>query len=264
VSAARRRLAVLPAVVALLSLAALANAEIVQRGTLRVSVDGALSPSSLPRDGEAPIAVSVAGRIETTDASPPPQLETLRIELNRHGQLDYAGLPTCPYSSIQPASSSRALAACRSALVGRGRFWANIVLSGQEPYPTEGKLLVFNGVLHGKPVLLGQIYSPHPFASSFVIVFTVHRIAHGTFGTALTASLPKALGNWGYVTALEMRLARRYGYEGRSHSYLSAACPAPKGFSKISFPLARTSFGFAGAGRLSTAIAGECGVRSTG
>lgn len=234
---------------------------IAQKGTLRVTVTGQLSPRSLPRAGAAPIAVSVGGKIATTDQSLPPQLEALRIELNRHGRLDYAGLPTCPYDRIQPASSARALAACRSALVGKGRFSANITLAGQEPYPTEGRLLVFNGRSHGKPVLFGQIYTPHPFANSFVIVFAVRKLAGGTYGTELHAFLPKALGNWGNLTGLEMTLSRRYSYSGERHSYISAGCPAPAGFTALTFPMARTSFVFGGGQRLTSVFISTCTVR---
>jgi hypothetical protein len=245
----------------LLAGAALAHAEVAQKGTLRVTVSGRLSPRALPRDGAAPVAVSVAGRISTTDDNPPPQLKTLRIEINRHGHLDYTGLPVCQIAQIQPASSARALAACRSALVGQGRFSANIVLSGQEPYPTQGRLLVFNGQRDGKPVLLGQIYAPHPFATSFVIAFVVRRLSHGAYGVALTASLPKALGSWGYLTAIDLELSRHYSYRGARHSFLSAGCPAPKGFGGVAFPLARTSFAFAGGKTLTTTLNRSCGVR---
>jgi len=245
----------------LLTAASVVRAEVSQEQQLRVIVAGKLSPHALPRVAKAPVAVSIAGRISTSDGSPPPQLQTLRIDLNRHGSLDYAGLPICPFDRIQPASSARALAACRSALVGQGRFWANIVLAGQAPYPSQGKLLVFNGRRHGRPVLLGQIYSPRPFANSFVIVFTVHRLRRGSFGTALTASLPKALGNWGYVTAIEMTLAREFRYRGARHSYVSAGCPAPPGFSTATYPLARTSFRFAGGFELGSTLNRNCRVR---
>jgi hypothetical protein len=241
--------------------AALARAEIAQKGNLRVKVDGALSPRTLPRGNAAPVAVSVAGRISTTDQSPPPQLKELRIEINRHGHLDYRGLPVCQASEIHPASSARALAACRRSLVGQGRFWANIVLAGQAPYPTEGRLLVFNGKSKGRSVLLGQIYAPHPFATSFVIPFVLRKVRHGTFGIQLSASLPKALGSWGYVTAISLTLSRRYTFRGARHSYLSAGCPAPKGFAGASFPLIRTNFSFAGGRRLTETLARHCGVR---
>lgn len=234
---------------------------IAQKGTLRVTVDGKLSPRVLPRNATAPIAVSIGGKITTTDTSQPPQLQTLRIELNRHGRLDTIGLPVCAYGRIQPASTARALAACRAALVGRGSFTANIALAGQEPYPTSGQLLVFNGRRHGEPVLFGQIYAPKPFATSFVIVFTVQKLHGGTYGTALNADLPEALGSWGNLTGIEMTLSRRYSHRGSRHSYLSAGCPAPKGFPGAVFPLARTSFGFAGKKKLTSVFTDSCKVK---
>jgi hypothetical protein len=243
---------------------ALAGAEIVQKGTLRVTVSGQLSPRRLPRAGVAPIAVSVGGDIATTDKSPAPSLKKLQVELNRNGQLDQTGLPVCPYDAIQPASSSRALNACHSALVGEGSFSAEITLAGQQPYPTKGKLLAFNGRENGKPVLFAQIYAPRPFATSFVIVFTIKRLAKGTYGTVLSAALPSTLGTWGKLTGIEMRLSRQYSYQGKSHSYLSAGCPAPKGFSGASFPLARTSFGFARGQTLTSTLTRSCRVRGGG
>jgi len=231
-----------------------------QKGNLRVKVSGRLAPKRLPREGSAPISVSVGGQITTTDESLPPQLRSLRIELNRHGRLDFAGLPTCPYDRIQPGSSQRALAACRSALVGQGSFTANITLAGQEPYPTQGKLLVFNGIRHGKPVLYGHIYSPRPFATSFVIIFSIEEIHRGVYGTALNAPLPKAMEAWGRLTGLEMTLSRRYRYQGTRHSFISSGCPAPPGFSKVVFPLARTRFDFAGQKALSSTVVDGCRV----
>jgi len=245
----------------LLAGAVLARAEVVQKGELRVTITGKLAPRLLPRTGAAPIAVFVGGRISTTDDSDPPQLKGLQIEFNRHGRLDDRGLPVCRPRQIQPASSSRALAACRGSLVGEGSFRANIVLSGQAPYPTRGRLLVFNGRRNGRPVLLGHIYSAKPFASSFIITFAVHHLAHGTFGTALTASLPRALGSWGYVTAISLKLSRRYTYRGTRRSYVSAGCPAPKGFPGGVFPLARASFSFAGGSRLTSTLTRSCSVR---
>lgn len=239
---------------------AIAHAESEQKGNLRVKVSGKLAPQSLPRSGQVPISVFFSGQISTTDQSPPPQLEQLRIDINRNGSLDYKGLPVCRADEIQPASTGRALAACRRSLVGQGRFWANIVLAGQEPYPTQGKLLIFYGQSKGKPLLLGQIYASRPFATSFVIPFDVKKIKGGTYGTALTASLPDALGSWGYVTAIELKLSRRYTYEGKEHSFISAGCPAPKGFPGAIFPLARTSFSFVGGKKLSLGLTRSCEV----
>ena len=244
-----------------LALVPLAGAEVTQRDHLRVVMQGELAPKALPRTGAAPVSVSLDGDLSTTDGSDLPRLRTLRIEINRGGRLEEQGLPECPLDQIAVATSDRALAACRGALVGSGSFHANIVLRGQAPYPTTGKLLLFNGRRHGKPVLLGHIYASRPFATSFVITFKIAQRARGTFGTVLTASLPEALGVWGYVTGIEMKLSRRYSYRGSRHSYLSAGCPAPKGLGSVPFPLIKASFGFDGGRHLTSTLNRSCRAR---
>jgi hypothetical protein len=256
---ARRAIAL--ALVFALSGALLARAEVAQKQNLRVAIAGELAPMKLPRSGTVPVSISIGGKISTTDGSELPQLKRMRVEFNRGGHLEVRGLPVCPLQKIQPASSERALGACRSALVGNGRFHANIVLRGQEPYPTTGKLLIFNGRRRGDSVLYGHIYSSRPFATSFVITFSIRRIPHGRFGTQLIASLPEALGSWGYVTAIEMRLSRRYNYHGVHRSFISAGCPAPKGFPGAIFTLARASFIFSGGRDLSSNLTRSCRVR---
>ena len=239
---------------------ALAGAEVVQKGNVRINVSGSLSPKTLPRGGKAPITVAVGGKISTTDKSAPPKLKKISIELNQSGEIDTKGLPVCPYDAIQPASTSRARSACKSALVGQGTFSAEISLTGQEPYPAKGTLLAFNGRSHGKPVLYGQIYSPRPFATSFVIEFKIKKTS-GRFGIALDADLPASLRSWGNLTGIELKLSRTYSSGGKKHSYISAGCPAPKGFPGASFPFARTSFGFEGGPTLTSTLTRNCHAR---
>ena len=256
------RLALALAVAAALCLgAALARAaEVTRQGNLQVAVAAKMRPQALPRTGAAPIAVSVGGHITTTDGTYPPQLQTLTIEINRQGRLEYAGLPLCPLAKIKLASTEHALSACHSSLVGQGTFYSNIVLKGEPPYPSKGRLLVFNGREGSHQVLFGHIYVLQPFATSFVITFQIKN-AHGTYGTALIADVAKALGNWGYLTGIEMTLSRRYTYHGARRSYLSAGCPAPKGFPSVNFPLARTSFRFPH-NTLTSTLVRRCDVRS--
>jgi hypothetical protein len=185
----------------------------------------------------------------------------MRIELNRHGHLDRAGLPTCPYDSIQPGSSDHAIAACRSALVGSGRFEAEITIAATEPIPSTGRLLLFNGIRGGRRVLFGHIYSDHPFATSFVIVFKISRARGGRYGTVLSAALPRAMESWGRLTGIEMTLSRRYSDAGTRHSFLSSGCPAPPGVGRLSFPLGRASFAFAGGKRLGSVFSAACRAR---
>jgi hypothetical protein len=246
---------------ALALIATLARADTQMVGTLVSSVQATLSPKKLPRSGRAPVSVQVDWKVSTTDGSEPPTLKKIAIEINRNGILDPTGLPACPYSKIQPASTQRALSNCRSSLVGKGSFSALAGLEGQERYLAKGKMIVFNAVEGGKPVLFGQIYSAYPFANSFVIVFKVKKAPRGTYGTTLTASLPANLRAWGNLTAISMRLSRNYSYEGKRRSFLSAGCPAPKGFSKAVFGLARTSFAFDGGPKVTSTITGDCTAR---
>ena len=249
------------AVLAALPVCSLAKADTQIVGALVSSVNAKLSPKKLPRQGSAPVSVSVDWKVSTTDGSEPPTLKTLQIEINRNGILDPTGLPTCPLAKIQPASTQRALSNCRSSLVGEGSFSALAGLEGQERYEAKGKMVVFNAIKGGKPVLFGQIYSAYPFANSFVIVFKVDKTKKGAYGTTLTATLPANLRAWGNLTEISMRLRRTFSYKGKKRSFLSAGCPAPKGFSKAVFRLAHTSFAFSGGQKLTSTITGDCTAR---
>lgn len=254
--------------IALTALAALAGAGLASaetrseiKGNLLMTTSATLSPHRLPREGRAPVAVTLGWKVATTDGSQPPTLKELKIEINRNGILDPTGLPVCPYDKIQPASTSRALRNCRSSLVGRGSFAALVGIEGQESYIAKGKMVVFNSEKGGKPVLFGQIYSAKPFSSSFVIVFEVSHARKGAYGTTLNAKLPATLRAWGNLTEIEMRLARKYHFQGKRKSFLSANCPTPKGVPIASFKLARTSFSFERGPKLSSTLTDECRVR---
>jgi hypothetical protein len=237
------------------------KAAIVQQGNLRVSVSTQVKPFKLPRGERAPIAVFVAGRVAAVRGGVPEQLKRLTVKVNRHGRFQSRGLPVCQIPRVQPATSSRALDNCGSAIVGSGKFWANIVLPDQGAYPTRGRLLLFNGRQGGRPVLLAHIFTANPFYSSFVVVFRMKRLRGGAFGTELSASLPQALGDWGYVDRIKLTLRRTYAFRGRQRSYFSASCPAPRGVRFISYPLARATFSFAGRKQISTIVQKTCGVK---
>jgi len=239
--------------------ASLAHATTIQSGGVRVTVLAQIAPFKLPRNGTAPISAFVAGHVQEPHGGVPPQLQTMRIEINRHGLLQSRGLPSCPIGRIQPSSTSRALRTCRSALIGSGRFWASIVLPEQGSYPTHGRLLIFNGRLRGRPAILAHIYTRDPFDSSFVIPFAIRRIHKGLFGTELTASLPEALGEWGYVNRIKLTLKRKYRYLGRELSYFNAGCPAAPGAKRAVFQLARATLGFA-EHRIVAPVNKVCGV----
>jgi hypothetical protein len=258
---AAKRSAAIVLALALAVSATIAGAAVIQSEGLRITVLSQIQPYKLPRTKPAPIAVFVAGHLQTAQGGIPPQLQRLTVKVNRHGLLQSRGLPVCQVPQVQPASTERALADCGDALIGSGQFWANIVLPGQDPYPTQGRLLIFNGRAGKKPLLLAHIYTANPFNTSFVIAFTIKRISQGPYGTELSASLPQALGSWGYLDRIKLTLRRKYTYHGHQLSYFNAGCPAPKGTKRTSFPLAYASFYFAGRPALGTTVTKSCGVK---
>ncbi len=237
-----------------------ASAATVQQQGLRITVQSQILPYKLPRDEPAPISVFISGHIATPSGEVPPQLQRMSVKVNRHGLLQSKGLPTCTLARLQPGSTQRALERCGDALIGSGRFWATIVLPDQRPYPTRGRLLVFNGRRDGNPVLLAHIYTTNPFATSFVIAFSIRHLREGTYGTELSASLPQALGSWGFVDRIKLTLRRKYSYRGKQRSYFNAACPAPGDTKVASFPLALARFDFAAGKEVSLGVSKSCRV----
>ncbi len=246
--------------IAALAFSSLATAEVSQKDGVRVKVTGSMAPTALPRNGTAPIAVSVAGDISTSKQTSFPKLTRIAIAINRKGKLDRGGLPLCRIGHINPSTTSEALQACRPALIGEGSFSADVRIPEQSPFPSEGKVLAFNGKLRGKPAIFAHIYGTKPVPTSYVLSFSITK-TKGTYGTLLEASLPQVTGEWGYVTGISLDLDRTYSSGGKQRSYLSAGCPAPKGFNKAAFPLAKTTFSFDGGLSLSSTLNRSCKVR---
>ena len=246
-----RRACLLAGVLLAAALATSASAEVAQRDGVRVSVTGRMTPTQLPRNGTAPVAVSVGGRITATKSGALPKLEEIAIAINPHGELGERKIPVCRLGRISPSTTSEALAACRTSLIGEGSFSADVRIPEQSPFPSQGKLLAFNGRLRGKPAVFAHIYGTEPVPTSYVLPFAV-KPAHGTRGATLEASLPAVTGEWGYVTKVELNLQSRF---------LSASCPAPSGADFAAFPLLRTSFSFAGGPQLSSTLIRSCRVR---
>jgi hypothetical protein len=252
-----RVLAAFTVVVSALALTSSAVGEIAQQGNLRVSFSGALKPKKLPRQGTAPIAVDIGGQISTLDGSNPPGLRKLEIAINRFGRLDPSARPSCRLEQIQPATTAYARQVCAAARVGTGTFVASISLPEQSPYPSRGAVTAFNGVEGGRPVIFLHIYGTEPIPTSFTLPLSIGRRS-GTFGTVLRGTLPSVDEHVGFVSGLSLRLE---GRGGPGRPYLSAGCPAPKGFPGAVFPLARASFSFSSGETLRSTLVRSCTAR---
>ncbi len=244
----------------LLFAAALAHAELVERGDLFVKFSGGISPSALPRDANAPISVTIDGTVRTLSAERPPALRWISLAINRGGTITTRGLPLCRRSQIESVTSAQALAVCGAALVGKGRYVAAVSFPEQAAFPLRGRILAFNAVVDGDRAILAHVYGTEPFPNSRIFVFHIHK-ASGTYGTVLTAALPASLNQYGYLKRIVLNLSRVYVYRGRVYGYFSAACAAPPGFAVATFPFVRVGMIFADGRRLASTLRRTCTVR---
>ncbi len=258
---ARRIAAVVVACLVLAIAAAVAQAEFSQEGTLRISFHGRFSPVALPRQKPAPITVDIEGGISTTDGSHPPPVQRVVLNLNRSGHIETAGLPSCSAASLQSATTEDALARCRRALVGRGNFGAEVEFGAATRFPATGTALVFNGTAHGKPAFILHLYGTTPVSTSLVIPLAIAHPKKGRYGTTLSAPIPPLANGSGSVTRLSLHIGRNYSVHGQRRSLISAACPAPAGFSAAPFNFARGDFHFADGRTVSITLTRHCTVR---
>ncbi len=257
----KRRLAISLSILLIVLLSAtVAHGELTQSEGLLVSFGGGFTPRALPRDRAAPVTVRINGSIGTENGSRPPQLRQVSFAINRHGKVLFRGLPVCPIGLLQSTTSQAALARCRSALIGRGSFGGYVDFPGRAPFPARGELLVFNSRSAGRPEMLFHLYVSDPVQVTLVLPFKVVKRSVGTFGTVLSATIPKIAGELGYVTDIELEIGRTYRYHGHAQSLLSASCAAPPGFPGAIFNFAKGSFYFANGQHLSTILTRDCRV----
>ena len=264
-TAAGKSVALLTAATLAVAVAAPAGAVVNQRGDVRASFDGGLSPTALPRTEAAPVAVRVAGGVRSVSdgAAGLPQLRRITVAINRQGTLFDRGLAVCRASQIQPATEAAARHICADAVVGHGAVDVQVRIPGQLPFAVHAHLLAFNGPRrHGRRLIIAHVYAGTP-PGSFSLIFAISR-RPGTFGTVLTTTLPAATRAWAYLTHFEMTLRRTYLYRGSRRSYVSAACSAPAGFQTALFPFAKATYDFAGGPRLTMSVAKTCRVAGGG
>jgi hypothetical protein len=237
-----------------------AGAERVQDENLIVSINGGITPKSLPRDHRVPVAVSLVGGVHTSDGSPIPRVNWIRLELAYRGQLFRHGLAVCPQVRLESTDNVQAMRACGPAIVGHGKLYAEIFVPNQDPFGVHAHLLAFNGQTKaGRPAVLVHAYTSNP-PVSFIIPFTVHH-RKGAFRTVLVTTIRRSVGPWPHVANFQIRVSRTFNLHGAKRSYLSASCPAPPGLTGGFLSLARATYTFAGGAQLTKEIVRSCHAR---
>ncbi|HET9186130.1 MAG TPA: hypothetical protein VFN82_08270 [Solirubrobacterales bacterium] len=195
-------------------------------GNVCIADNGGISPSKLPRHGSAPITARLVGEISTRDGSHPPALRSVELDVDRTIGVDAVGLPTCKAGSIEAVTTTEARRVCGSALVGSGRAEVEVAFPESTPFSATGPVLIFNGGVHGGTTrVLLHAFVAVPVPTAIVTTATVKRIHRGRFGLQIAARIPPIAGAAGSVTKFELKIGRRFTYEGRKRSFLTASCP---------------------------------------
>ena len=202
--------------------AALAHAELVERGNLFVKFSGGIDPTALPRHAHAPISVRVDGTGEDAlgRAAARAALHLDRDQPRRPGRNQGPAALPAPRRSRRRARPSalprlRRRAGRRRALRRRRRLprTGGVPAAGPDP-----RLQRRRRRPAGDPRPRLRRASRIPTAASSS---STSARPHGTFGTVLTAALPKALNRNGYLKRIILNLRRDYVYRGRERSYLT-------------------------------------------
>ncbi len=241
-----------------MSLLAVAHADEISGGNVRVTFQGGISPLALPRDAPSPISLHVAGRVTPVDGQRPEALAQVTIEVNRHAVATTRGLPRCRWQRLLSITSKHALKVCGDSLIGTGHFSSHIDVPEQAPFPARGRLLAFNSMRHGRPAIAVHVFGRDPVPTSEVLPMTFGREGQGSFGPIVTVTMPDIGNEWGYVDGFDLTLHRVYRYRGRRLSVMSASCPAPRGLQRVPFKAARGVFELADGTNLTRVIGGSC------
>lgn len=198
---------------------------VVRAGNLELTFNGGFTPKALSKTQLTPIKLNVSGEIATVDGTHPPALKEFVLETDKNGAVEVKGFPVCKSSRLQATDTARALAACKSALIGEGTTDIEVAFPESKPIPVSSKLLVFNGgEKGGVTTLYIHAYITVPTPAAVVTTVKIKRIHRGRFGIESIASIPKIAGGSGSVTSFSLAVGKTYTYEGKKVSVLSAKC----------------------------------------
>jgi hypothetical protein len=206
-------------------LVASASALELRAGEIIINADGGFAPKALPRHEDAPITLHGGGSISTTTGAPPPVLETIDIEFDRHGSVETTGLEICTAAKLEATTVAQARRNCPNAIVGTGHGHAVVYFPEQNPIPADSPITLFNGPPKGHdPTVLAHAFTTVPVPTTFIVPVVIERIHRGIYGYRTKARIPKIAGGAGVPISGHLKIGRKWTYKGVEHSYVNARC----------------------------------------
>jgi hypothetical protein len=177
----------------------------------------------LPKGRDAPIRLHGDVRIDTLSGTHPPAVRKIDLELDRDVSLATTGLPACR-SSIERSIRE----ACRDSRVGEGTAEIHIQFPEQGPVLSNAPVAVYNTPHKGEfAKFLAVLYVAIPVPAAIPIWIAVRR-PERAHGYRLEASVPVIAGGSGSIVKLRLTIGRRWTYDGKRYSLLSARCSAER------------------------------------
>jgi hypothetical protein len=199
---------------------------IVKVANLELSFNGGVTPTKLPKNKLAPIALNVEGKFKTTDGTHPPALTAFIVETDKSGAVDAKGYPTCKQGQLEARTTAEAKKVCPTSIVGSGKTDVEVKFEEQNPIPIKSTLTAFNGgTSGGKTTIYIHAYLSDPIAAAIVTTVKVQKHPNGKYGLKSVATVPKIANGQGSVTAFQLKIDKKFTYKGKKKSYLLAKCP---------------------------------------
>ena len=223
----RRRLgvALVAGALALLVGAAAALAITTQIGPLKVSATGEFEPRAFPAHGTVPTTFTSTVHIRALNGKAPPALKSLTFEFDKHGRINFKGVPTCTAAKLEGATPSQGRSRCAGALVGTGIGKARVELPGKPPFTMTSPISIFNAPPRGgKATMIAHAWETVPSPQALLTEFSVEKISHGRYGYRTEIPLPPIAGGDGVATLAEASFGRTFKRGGREVGYVEAEC----------------------------------------
>jgi hypothetical protein len=196
-----------------------------QVGNLKVSATAEFKPRAFPEGGTAPASFSSILRIKTLNGDLPPALKTLIFEFDKHGKLNFQGMPTCTEAQLEGTTPEEARKRCAGALLGTGTGKARVEMPGEPQFTITSPISIFNAPPEGgRPTLIAHAYETVPSPQALLVPFTIEKVSHGRYGYRTEIELPEIAGGDGAAILAEASFGRTYKRHGHKVGYAEAEC----------------------------------------
>ena len=213
--------------VALAALVATAAAQAIELriGNIIIVGDGGFTPTTLPKNENAPIKLHGFAKFKTADGTRPSPLRQLVLEFDKHGAVETRGLEKCTMAKLVATTVKVARKLCPEAIVGTGFGTALVELPEQRGIEASSPLTLFNGPeKHGNPTVLGHAHLDYPAPTTYVISIEIEKIHNGRYGFRTVADFPRIANDYGSPISGHLTIGKTWKYKGKTLSYANAHC----------------------------------------